>query len=256
MRNRVKSLHRRYYVSNDLWLDGTSQFGFLVRSYLRPDMKILNLGAGPGTGKLHFDRMVGSVIGLDPACAIERNEHVTFRVRGVAETLPFRSDTFDLVYMDWVIEHLSFPRHAVAEVFRVLQPRGKFIFRTGNLFHYSYLIASVTPHWFHTLLVGHHDADPYPTFYRMNTVRAIRRILAAVGFKQDRIVMMEPDPAYVTMSRLTFLGGVLYERLVNRFDALKPLRANILACFVKPERRWLEDAISNPYVVKLEHAYR
>ena len=58
--------------------------------------------------------------------------------------------------------------------------------------------------------------------------------MESAGFKQEQLVMMEPDPAYVGISRATFLVGVGYERLVNRFDALRHLRANILGCFRKP----------------------
>jgi SAM-dependent methyltransferase len=200
-------------------------------------MMVLNLGAGPGTGWLHFDHDVRSVVGLDPHNAITVNQRVTYRVRGVAEALPFRDQSFELVYMDWVVEHLPSPQQAAAEIYRVLKPHGTLLFRTGNLFHYSYAMASITPHWLHKILLkGNIENEPYPTYYRMNTVRSVRRMLGAVGFIEDELTMMEPDPAYVCMSRPTFLAGVAYERLVNRFEIFQTIRANILGCFRKPDR--------------------
>jgi hypothetical protein len=60
MNERIRRLHERFYDSDPAWINGTAQFGSLVRKFLRPDMVILNLGAGPGTGSLHFDRDVSS----------------------------------------------------------------------------------------------------------------------------------------------------------------------------------------------------
>jgi hypothetical protein len=121
-------------------------------------------------------------------------------------------------------------------VFRILKAHGKLLFRTANLFHYSYAIAAVMPHSVHHyLLDGRHEGDPYPTYYRMNTLHAVRRTMAAVGFREEKVVMMEPNPAYLGMSRITFLAGVLYERTVNRYNGLRHMRANILAAYTKSE---------------------
>ena len=60
-----------------------------MRFYLRPDMRILNLGAGAGVRALHFDRDVQSVVGLDPDASVAINPHLTHGVRGTAEALPF-----------------------------------------------------------------------------------------------------------------------------------------------------------------------
>jgi len=61
------AIRRRFHDSHrPVWVDGTTAFGNLVRSYLRPHMRILNLGAGAGVRDLHFDRDVQSVVGLDP----------------------------------------------------------------------------------------------------------------------------------------------------------------------------------------------
>jgi len=235
MKPRVQELHSRFYDSVPSWVNGTERFGSTVRKYLTPSMRVLNLGAGPGSGWLHFDREANSIVGLDPDSAIALNQRLTYRVRGTAEALPFRDETFDLIYMDWVVEHLPSPTSMAREGFRVLKSSGRILFRTGNLFHYSYAIASVTPHWFHKGVVSGSDgADPYPTYYRMNTVSSVRRVMGGAGFIEEDLTMMEPDPAYVCMSRSTYMVGVTYERLVNRFQIFRPMRANILACFRKP----------------------
>jgi ubiquinone/menaquinone biosynthesis C-methylase UbiE len=115
-------------------------------------MQLLDLGAGEGkTGPVNFRHEVAEVVGIDPDQAITRNGNVDRRVLGMAESLPFRAESFDLAFADWVVEYLANPLIMAAEVFRVLKPDGRFIFRTGNLRHYSYAVAAHTPHWFHRL---------------------------------------------------------------------------------------------------------
>jgi SAM-dependent methyltransferase len=234
----AERLRARFYHADPSWVNGTEAFGRMVRQYLRPEMRILNLGAGAGTTPLHFDQQVRTVVGLDPDRSIVLHDRLSSKVRGVAEGLPFRDQSFDLVYMDWVIEHLPSPVAMATEAMRVLKPGGHLLFRTGNLFHYSYLVASLTPQRFHEFiahaLFGETEVHVYPTFYAMNTAAGVRRTMQLAGFEERQLMMMEPDPAYVGMTRLTFLMGVAYERVVNRFDALAPLRANLLGCFKKP----------------------
>jgi ubiquinone/menaquinone biosynthesis C-methylase UbiE len=219
-------------------VNGNEIFARVVRQVLRPDMRILNLGAGVGTTPVHFDHLVSSVVGLDIDTSIANNPRVSSKVRGTADWLPFRAGSFDLVYLDWVIEHLGAPYAMACEAIRVLKPGGYLLFRTGNLLHYSYLIARITPQRFHEFIAGLLHAESeihvYPTYYAMNTMRSVRRTMKSAGFEENGLTMMEADPAYVGMSRLTFLVGVAYERLVNRFRALSPLRANILGCYRKP----------------------
>lgn len=215
------------------WVDGTTTFAAMIRRVLQPDMRILNLGAGPGLGPIHFDREVARVVGVDPDPAIASNRHLSDRARGVAEALPFRARSFDVVYSDWVVEHIADPVSTVREIARVLKPGGRLIFRTGNLLHYSYAISRLTPHRFHQFMVGD-EYDPYPTYYRMNTASSVRRVMREAGLTEESLTMFESDPAYVGFSVPTMLIGVAYERLVNRFSWLAPLRANILACYQAP----------------------
>jgi hypothetical protein len=84
-------------------------------------------------------------------------------------------------------------------------------------------------------------SDPHPTYYRMNSLVAVRRALKSVGFTEEDILMVEAEPSYLMFSVPSFLLGVGYERIVNHSEALSGLRACILACFRKPVPRYGAD---------------
>lgn len=237
----VPALANRFYYSRPAWIDGTSEFANLVKGHLRPEYRILDLGAGSGKeGAINFRGNVSAVVGIDCNCCIRENLLTDHRVMGLAQSLPFRSASFEVVVSDWTLEHFAQPRTIVSEVFRVLKPSGLFAFRTGNIRHYSYAIAAATPYWFHQLVANRvralppDKAPPHPTHYLMNTRDAVRERLLRVGFTEQQLVMVEPEPSYLMFSVPSFLIGVTYERLVNRVKWLAGFRACILGCFRKP----------------------
>jgi SAM-dependent methyltransferase len=241
MQSSVEALTRRLYYRRPNWVDGTSRFAALIRQRLRPEFRILDLGAGDGKpGPVNFKGEVRSVIALDPNSYIRWNSKIDQGVIGLAEGLPFRGDSFDLVISDWVVEHLARPDGVVSEVFRVLRSGGYFVLRTGNIVHYSYAVAAATPYWFHRLVANRvrgipaDSDDPHATYYRMNTRRAVRGCLRRVGFAEEELLMIEAEPSYLMFSVPSLLLGVAYERLVNWTPIFSGLRACILACFRKP----------------------
>ena len=234
----VRELTRRFYYGRPDWTDGTSEFAAMVRKLLKPTSRVLDLGAGRG-GMATFRGEAAMVVGLDADYTISSNMNVDRKVRGLAGSLPIRAAAFDLVCCDWVVEHLSDPGAATAEVMRVLAPGGFFVLRTGNLFHYSYALAAITPYWFHRLVANRvrglaAEDDPHPTYYRMNTASAMRRSLVEAGFVDVQIRLVEAEPSYLMFSVPSFLAGVAYERIVNRVAALAGLRACIFVCARKP----------------------
>ena len=237
----VRALANRFYYSRPAWIDGTSEFTNLVKSHLRPEYRILDLGAGPGKqGAVSFRGNVRAVVGIDCHPCIRENRWIDHRVLGLAQYLPFGSASFEMVLSDWALEHFAQPREIASEVFRVLRPSGLFAFRTGNIRHYSYAIAASTPYWFHRLVANRvralppDETPPHPTYYLMNTREAVRECLLGVGFIEQQLVMIEPEPSYLMVSVPSFLIGVTYERLVNRVKGLAGVRACILGCFRKP----------------------
>lgn len=172
--------------------DSTLLFYSLIRSVLMPNHHILDFGAGRGAqsdSQWPFKRdlvclkgTVARVVGVDVDEAVHKNplldEAHVFEPGG---RLPFEDASFDVVFSDWVIEHVDNPPAFVAEVHRLLKPGGWFFARTPNRFGLVALGATLVPNRIHTAVLrklqpDRESKDIFPTRYRMNTVKSVRRL--------------------------------------------------------------------------------
>jgi SAM-dependent methyltransferase len=236
------STYRKYYGQpGDPRYDGTLAFFSLVRQNARSDFRVLNLGAGLRTDdprcilKGEFAEIVGAdidpvVLGnpeVDKAVVIERGE------------LPFSDNSFDLAFSDYVLEHVESPIEFLREVHRVLKKGASYFFRTPNVYHYVSVASMLTPHWIHKAIANPlrnlppNAHEPWPTYYRMNSRRAILKAAQTAGFQTINFQMVECQPSYLAFHTVPFLVGVAYERLVNSREILSGLRANIFGRVTK-----------------------
>jgi SAM-dependent methyltransferase len=230
----VASLLERWYGHQP---NGTIEFRNLVTGRLRPDHWVLDLGCGRGREETDFRTKCAFVAGCDYSNSVTKNRFISAGVKGDAYILPFKSGVFDVVVMDFVMEHLEYPNRCVSEVARVLKPGGCLIFRTPNLCHYVAIIARLTPQSFHRVIVrklaGIDEVHAFDTFYRLNTRHDVMEVFAQADLQPREIRMVEKEPYYLTFALPAFLFGCLYERLVNRFEPLAAIRSNIFGYFTK-----------------------
>jgi SAM-dependent methyltransferase len=145
--------------------------------------------------------------------------------------LPFSDALFDIAISSHVAEHLAEPEHVFRELVRVLKPGGLLLMLTPNRWHYVTVSSALLPHRFHLSYnrwrgVDAHDI--FPTVYHANTAGRLRRLCERAGFDVEELQQFETEPEYLAFSTPTYAAGVAFERIVNRFDSLKPLRVNLL----------------------------
>ena len=88
--------------------------------------RILDIGCGTGMTMVSFTS-VGSVWGIDVSpLAVMFCKHRGLQnvFQGIAEELPFRNDSFDLITMADVLEHMPDDVGVLRELYRVCAPRG------------------------------------------------------------------------------------------------------------------------------------
>lgn len=216
----------------------STEFRQCLLSYMGPSDIVLDYGAGRGfVRELDVRNCASNVCGVDIDPIVLENPQVHEAKKMEGHRIPYPDRTFDLVFSACVWEHLEDPGLALDEVFRVLKPGGLYIAKTPSRFHYVCLIASTTPHWFHRLvnrLRGRPEPDTFPTFYRINSGRAIRKWSAQAGFRVRQITHTEGRPEYLRFFAPAYLCGWCYERIVNSTWLLSPLRVTMTIILEKP----------------------
>jgi SAM-dependent methyltransferase len=109
------------------------QIAPLVAECLAGATRVVDIGAGEGQlSRLAASLGAALVVGADPtraqlALARERGGGPVY-ARAAAEALPFADASFDAALACLVFEHIPDHEPALAEVARVLQPGGRFVF--------------------------------------------------------------------------------------------------------------------------------
>ncbi|MFY9620018.1 MAG: methyltransferase domain-containing protein [Pyrinomonadaceae bacterium] len=107
----------------------------LSASHVKPGMRVLDVGCGPGELALRVLPLVGdngcvAAIDLVPEMLPRATAAESLIVFGVAdaESLPFRDATFDLVMCRGAVMHFPDATQALCEAYRVLRPGGRAVF--------------------------------------------------------------------------------------------------------------------------------
>lgn len=188
---------------------------FHLLPHLRPGMKVLDFGCGPGTISVGLAKAVapGELQGVDieasqiamaqAAAQAGGHDNAHFQVSD-ATNLPFADNTFDVAHCHAVLMHVPKLAQALAEVKRVLKPGGILSARES--------------------VIGAHIFEPDPqghlkqatdTFAKLLTAsgghpnlgKALKRILLEAGFRHVRAtVSFEP---FSEEEDRTFLQGFI-----------------------------------------------
>jgi SAM-dependent methyltransferase len=204
---------------------------------LHPSHVVVDLGAGAGLNNAYCLRTrVMRMVGVDIDPRVKSNPLIDEGIVSDICDIPCESNSFDVAFSIYVLEHLADPEKFTREVHRILRPGGVYWTLTPNRWHYVPLVSALTPTSFHKWLNrrrGRQEDDTFPTYYRMNSRPALRKYFTAAGFDPLQLFTIEVQPNYLVFSVPTFLLGTLYERVVNATDWLSAFRVNIIGAFRK-----------------------
>jgi 2-polyprenyl-3-methyl-5-hydroxy-6-metoxy-1,4-benzoquinol methylase len=126
-------------------------------------------------------------VGVDPSENIHANNVVHERHQAFVEDFQTKQ-SFDLITLRMVAEHVSDPDACIAALSRLISPGGYLVVLTPNRWSPVSLAASLIPNRFHSLFVGILDGrdggDVFPTYYLLNTRKSLRKCLSKGGFKE------------------------------------------------------------------------
>ncbi|MCL4500101.1 MAG: class I SAM-dependent methyltransferase [Chloroflexi bacterium] len=118
-----------------VWRFGQDRRLNLVQEHVGLDTKrILDVGCGVGTYTRKFRMFSSEVYGVD--VDVERAGQAGRAIPNItaapAESLPYPDDTFDLVFLHEVIEHVDDDQEAIREAVRVTTPGGSVVIYAPN----------------------------------------------------------------------------------------------------------------------------
>lgn len=209
-------------------IDGAIFFYTQIATLLRPDMKMLDFGAGRGEPLAddgnnyrrqlaHFQGKVAHVEGSDPDPIVLENpfvDHAT--VTPIGEPLPFADNSFDIIVTRSVFEHVDTAEQTASELMRILAPGGWLCALTPNKWSYVALAASLVPNRLHNRILRYvqpfrKPEDIFPTRYKMNSHSKLRSLFGKSGTVY--IVGHSAEPAYYFGSSLIFSAF----KLIHKF---------------------------------------
>lgn len=126
--------HHESVLRSHRWRTAQNSAGYLL-PLLRPGMRVLDAGCGPGTITADLAALVtpGEVTGLERSEAVLELAREEVRRRGIGNVgftvgdvhaLPFADGRFDVVHAHQVLQHVADPVQVLREMRRVTRPGG------------------------------------------------------------------------------------------------------------------------------------
>ena len=149
--------------------------------------------------------------------------------------LPFKSEAFDLVTANMVVEHLDNPGEQFREISRILKPKGVFLFHTPNAYGYGVILSKFVPEGLKGkliyLLEGRQEHDVFPTHYKANTEAQVKALARVNGFEVLQLDLIPTDAIFAMIPPLAALE-LLWIRLLMT-PPFRSLRTNMIVALRK-----------------------
>ena len=133
---KAKTFRQVKYGSPSLyWTRGLEHRLTLTQKYAEfKNKKVLDVGCGVGMFMNRFKKLGAEVYGIDIDKEKVKMAKKKFKnvYNAPAEKLPFQKETFDLVWLHEVIEHVEDEKQTICEASRVLKPNGKLVIFAPN----------------------------------------------------------------------------------------------------------------------------
>lgn len=175
---RYDSDYFNYEIENEesflnLMLLGLKDIGFVPVKVDGISKKILDIGCATGLFLSHMKKMGWKTYGVEickDACDYGNNVRNVNIFHGTLNEAGFNEETFDIIHLSHVIEHINNPKEFLQEIYRLLKPGGVIYCTTPN-------VQGLQARWFKEKWRSA-IADHLVLF----SIKTLKRVLEEIGF--------------------------------------------------------------------------
>ncbi|MBN9122779.1 MAG: methyltransferase domain-containing protein [Planctomycetes bacterium] len=231
--NPRRRLAHNYFLPSDVYEAAVANAVF-------PGCDWLDVGGGsspfPDNPKLaeQLAARAGRFVGVDPSPNVFDNPYTREKHQQLIEgyTAPA---PFDLATLRMVAEHVTDPDAVVGALARLIRPGGRVIVLTVDLWSPITLASRAAPFDLHypvkKFLWGGEEKDTFPTAYKMNTRRELKKLFGRGGFREAEFAWVDDCVALSRFPRLNALE--LAARNLLRAVSLRYPECNLLGIYVR-----------------------
>jgi len=212
----------------------------ILNQLILKDTCWLDVGGGdslfPDNKKLSIllSERASLIVGVDPSENIMENPYVHERAKCKIETFSSHCK-FHVATFRMVAEHINHPTNVIRKLNQLLQTGGKVVVFTVNLWSPLTIISRLLPFKYHypikKLFWGGEEKDTFPTCYKMNTRKSLKKLFISNGFKEDLFMYLD-DCVMFSKSKFLNLQELYLWRFFKKIG--KPYPENcILSVYTK-----------------------
>lgn len=197
--------------------------------------RILNIGAGKSPVIEDLLVAEGRSFVCDRAdvddCAVDHPNVGQCWQASVEDLEPVASETYSVVFANYVLEHVSDIGAAAREIFRVVEPGGYFVASLPNPRAPEFRVSNMTPLAVHEWFRG---KEAWPTVYAYGNLQKLATIFESAGFEWLQTEQFSATIQYTAGLPIARPAAQAYDWLLNKIQ-FRPWMGDVCVLARRPE---------------------
>jgi ubiquinone/menaquinone biosynthesis C-methylase UbiE len=202
---------------------------------------VLDVGCGDRSDLSQYLRNSGYdaiIHGIDIDDYARNNPDVDQVFIGSAEEMPFTDSTYDVVFSQFLLEHVEDANKTLFSMTRVLKEQGALLITIPNPVSPEGLVTKLTPYSFHIRFkkvvqkVDNASNNTFPTRFAFKSVKNIHKILQSLGYHS--VYSFYVPESYYRFRKRYFLGklSISYTKVLDILG-LSRLQSTVVIVAIK-----------------------